>query len=219
MIGTGPLPLTATGVALTSVGGGLPLRDNREYVLGMAEDPTDTSSGSAAPHGTDKARAGEEKGHDVMKAETGRYEIEGSAITFVGDPQDRAVQSSASAVGSLSVASTLASATGHVDLAAAADALRTGFGNVIIVAGDHNIIHQQQHIDIDIAQHYTEIQNQIQQLEATATTAGVDFFDCKEQHNKRLAEAKTVWAKIEAGGLYTGCIIAMLAKAASALRP
>lgn len=170
----------------------------------MAKKPTDVSGGSTAPPSTGKTVAGQGKGGVNIEVPFGR-------MAFKGYPPQVTIQSSAQAVKALGIVSSTATETGHLDVAKAAEGLRTQFVNVINVYGDHATVHQ--HQELDLSQHYTSIQKSIKNLTEAATSAGVDFFGCKEAFDQCMAKATGLGAQVHCSGLYAACVSAKLASA------
>lgn len=171
----------------------------------MANKPTDPSSKSTIPTDAGETNVGKPKGQTVKLGQAFEFD-EGQSI----DPNTLSivVNSSATNVGSLGVLKDLATATGHPDIAEAADNLRTQFVTIVnnYGSGDVNL---GQHIDL--SQNYTSIQKRIQTLEKTAADNGVDLEACRKQHRECM-EGRSGWVAItECGGIYLGCVAATLA--------
>lgn len=179
-------------------------RTTRSMLSRMANKPTDSRSSSTTPTGSSETNVAKPKGQTVKVGQAFEFDeaqpIDPKTLSIV-------VNSSATNVGSLGVVKDLATATGHPDVAEAADNLRTQFVTIVnnYGGGDVNL---GQHIDL--SQNYTSIQKRIQTLEKTAADNEADLEACRKQHRECM-EGRSGWVAItECGGIYLGCVAATL---------
>lgn len=111
------------------------------------------------------------------------------------------VQASAQAVKSLSVASSTATATGHLDIAAATDQLQASFQQNINNYKGSVVINQV--VDFDLA---IQTENQINHYTETLKATNVPFFDCDEKYQACLRDAKDGPAKWKCRAVYAACL-------------
>lgn len=172
----------------------------------MSKKPTDPSSSSTTPANTGETHAGEKKRRETLPADTGRYEIEGSAVRFI--------QASAQAETALGSLSSTATASGHPDVAKVAQTVQVHFHTWNINIGTGNTINNLQSAEID--QEISQRQEYARQLEEKLEANNVEFYDCIEQRKACLAKAQNKFDIGECWGAYIGC---MSIRGASVLKP